>query len=186
MAAFLAKAVSNAAIMAMLYQLEPMSPHVPRYGEVARAIEKASNQDPLFPHHEAGSQATAAILVALAWHETRFHPNLVGDNGKSFGLFQIQPPTAKLTANILLQPLTAAFIAIDLIRTSFAHCHDRPWTERLSWYIASGNGCRDPHPVVVKKSMSRLMMAENLFRKHFPQQKLPAGLPPKGESYTRP
>lgn len=182
MSAFLAKAISNATLMAMLYHLEPNSPHVPRYGEIALAIEKASNQDPLFPQHEAGSEATAAILVSLAWHESRFHPNIVGDNGKSFGLFQIQPPTAKLQANVLLQPATASFIAIDLIRSSFSYCSDRPWVERLSWYIASGRGCRDPHPVVVKKSMQRLMVAQQLFAKFFPHEKLPPALPGKNDS----
>jgi hypothetical protein len=176
----IARGVTQVTIMAMLYQLESHSPHVPKFGEIARSIEEASNHDPLFPDHVSGSEATAAILVSLAWFETRFHANLIGDNGRSFGLYQIQPPTAKVEAGILLVPATASKVAVDLIRTSFIKCDHLPWPARLSWYIAS-KGCGSPHPVVVKKSMDRLLMAQSLFRKHYPQSKLPehARLPEK-------
>lgn len=177
---FLARAVTEAAIMTMLYALEPYGSHVPSYGETAAAIQHASNDDPLFPEHEAGSEATATILIALAYHETHFHPNLIGDHGKSFGLFQIQPPTAKIDGSLLLVPRNATFIAVDLIRQSFQHCAARPWIERLSWYVAS-NGCPD-HPVIVKKSMERLVLAQELFRKYFPKSHLPLALAPKGET----
>lgn len=180
---FLAKAVCQTAIIAMLYRLEPSGPNVPAYGEISAAIEQASNSDPLFPEHEGGSEATASILVALAWHESRFQPNVIGDNGKSFGLFQIQPPTAKIDGSLLLVPRTAAFIAVDLIGQSFKKCEKRPWVERLSWYVAS-NGCPD-HPVIVKKSMERLILAQELFRHFFPKSQLPAALPAKGETVKR-
>ncbi len=172
---FLAKLVTEAVVIAMLYNLEPYGSHVPAYGEIAAAMTKASNEDPLFPEHEAGSEATASILVALAYQESRFHPNVIGDGGKSFGLYQIQPPTAKVDGSLLLVPMNASFIAIDLIRSSFRHCEARPWPERLSWYIAS-NGC-PTHPVIVKKSMERLILAQELFRKHFPKSALPSNLP---------
>ncbi len=177
---FLARLVSEAAVIAMLYNLEPYGSHVPAYGEVAAAMTKASNEDPLFPQHESGSEATACILVALAHQESRFHPNIIGDHGKSFGLYQIQPPTAKVDGSLLLIPVNASFIAVDLIRQSFSHCAARPWPERLSWCVAS-NGC-PTHPVIVKKSMERLILAQELFRKHFPKSDLPLALPAKGET----
>lgn len=170
------RGITQTVIMAMLYQLEPSSPHVPKYGEIARAIEEASNHDPLF-EHEAGSEATAAILVSLAWFESRFHANVVGDGGKSFGLFQIQPPTAKLDGALLLVPATAAKVAVDLIRTSFMTCAHRPWIERLSWYVAS-NGC-PTHPKIAKKSADRLLLARSLFVKHFPREKIPETVSPR-------
>lgn len=176
------KAVTQTVIMAMLYQLEPSSPHVPKYGEIARSVEEAANHDPLFDH-EAGSEATAAILIALAWHESRFHANVVGDHGKSFGLYQIQPPTAKLDAAILLSPATASKVAVDLIRTSFMACAHRPWIERLSWYVAS-NGC-STHVKIVKKSAERLLLARTLFAKHFPSDKLPDAVVPHSRRLKR-
>ena len=172
---FLAHAVAEAVVMAMLYQLAPYGSHVPSYGEVAAAVTKASNEDPLFPENESGSEATATILVALAFHESSFHPNVIGDHGKSFGLYQIQPPTARVDGSLLLLPLNASYVAIDLIRQSFRHCEARPWPERLSWYVAS-NGCPS-HPIIVKKSMERLILAQELFRKFFPKSTLPTKLP---------
>ena len=172
---FLARYVSETVIMAMLYHLGPSSPYMDKYGEIASAITRASNQDPLFPQYESGGEATAAILVALAYKESSFHQNVLGDKGKSFGLFQIQPPTARVKGQILLIPLSASLIAVDLIRTSFRQCSDRPWVERLAWYVAS-NGCTS-HPVIVKKSMERLMLAQQLFVKFFPQAKLPERVP---------
>lgn len=180
---FLARLVSEVAVLAMLNNLEPYGSHVPAYGEISAAMAKASNEDPLFPQHEAGSEVTACILVALAHQESRFHPNVIGDKGKSFGLYQIQPPTAKVDGSLLLIPVNASFVAVDLIRQSFSHCSARPWPERLSWYVAS-NGCPS-HPVIVKKSMERLILAQELFRKHFPKSVLPTALPAKGETGKR-
>jgi len=181
---FLAKAVTEAAVIAIMYALEPYGSYVPSYGETAAAITHASNDDPLFPQHEGGSEATATILIALAWYESKFHANVIGDHGKSFGLFQIQPPTAKVDGSLLLLPRNAVFIAVDLIRTSFRQCEKRPWTERLSWYVAS-NGSPD-HPIIVKKSMERLLLAQELFRRHFPKSAMPPALPAKGESHKKP
>jgi hypothetical protein len=156
----LAEAISATLVLATLNKIEPFGPHVPQYAEVAEAITQASNHDPLFPEDKDGSRKTAAILVSLAWFESRFHPNAVGDNGRSFGLFQIQPPTAKVESNILTNPRTASYIAVDLIRRSFQACAKRPYEERLSWYVSS-NGCPSS-PIIVKKSMDRLLMATRI------------------------
>ena len=167
----IAEAITAAHVLKMLYFLEPQGPHVPDYGEISEAIANTSNQDPLFPQREDGCLRTAAILVSLAWYESRFHKSVVGDQGKSFGLFQIQPPTAKHSANMLLNPREASYIAVDLIRTSFGACRNQPWESRLSWYISS-NGC-PTHPVIVKKSMSRMLTAERILKSEFPAKVLP-------------
>jgi hypothetical protein len=116
------------------------------------------------PDQPLGPPATLVIgrvaALDLAWFESRFHPNAVGDNGRSFGLFQIQPPTAKVESNILTNPRTASYIAVDLIRRSFQACAKRPYEERLSWYVSS-NGCPSS-PIIVKKSMDRLLMATRI------------------------
>lgn len=183
--AFNAIPVTGAAIMKVLYAMEPNSPWVPDYGEISEAVATASNQDPLFPSRPDGCAWTAAILLGLAHKESRFHKTVVGDNGRSFGLFQIQPPTANMfgkpiSINMLTSPRDATFIAIDLIRESFRNCKDRPFEERLSWY-ASSIGC-PKHETIIFKSFDRLVLARTLMKKHFAEFTAAAearGLPPK-------
>lgn len=170
----LAEAIASTLVLAALNKIEPFGAFVPQYAEVSEAITQAANHDPLFPDDKDGCRKTAAILVALAWFESRFQPNVVGDHGRSFGLFQIQPPTANVPSNILTNPRTASYIAIDLVRRSFQACEKRPYEERLSWYVSS-NGCPS-HPVIVKKSMDRLLMATRILPMFNPP---PPALPPK-------
>lgn len=177
---FLARLISEATVIAMLYNLEPYGSHVPAYGEIAAAVTKASNEDPLFPQHEAGCEATATILIAVAYNASRFHTSLIGMQGQTFGLFQIRPPNEKLNGSLLLMPLTAVFIAVDLIRQSFAACVDKPWPEKLTHFVLQNE--RADRFLVAKKSMESLILAHELFRKHFPQSVLPTALPAKGET----
>jgi hypothetical protein len=123
----IAEAIGQHIVLAMLRTLAPSSMYAHAFPEIAEAIATASNHDPLFPRRKDGCARTASILVAIAWHESRFHPNAVY-NG-SFGLYQIRPPSPELSAKILLLPRDASYVAIDLIRTSFT----RPWGERSAW-----------------------------------------------------
>lgn len=167
----IAEVVSQTAVLAMLRLLAPSSAYGYAFPEVAAAISTAANHDPLFPHRKDGCELTAAILVGLAWHESRFHPNAVGDRGKSFGLYQIQPPTANVDGKLLLIPRNASYVAIDLIRTSFQRCDGRPWDERLTWYAASQRVCiRDER--IVSQSRERMQTAMRVFRATFPQRPL--------------
>jgi len=157
------RVVTAAMVLSLMLKLEPNGPHFNSYGEISEAIALASCNDPLFPNRPDGAERTAAILTALAWHESRFHPNIIGDQGRSFGLWQIQPPTAKIDASLLLLPRNAAFIAIDLIRQSMMHCRARPWGERLSWYAASAS-CDPPNPKVIHQSLLRMQTADKLYK----------------------
>jgi hypothetical protein len=142
----------------------PSAPWAYSYGETSTAIADAANADPL-SHDPDGAVKTAAILIALAKHESDFHPNAIGDHGASLGLFQIQPPTAKVDGTLLLVPRTAAPVAIDLIRTSFRVCGKRPWEERLAWYAAGGNRCAD-NKQALRASRDILNMAKYIFEHH--------------------
>jgi hypothetical protein len=165
---FAAEVVTEQEVMKMLYDLAPNGPHVPDYGEIANAIASAATQDPLFPWMKSGSKRTACLLVAMAFKESSFHRSVVGDQGRSFGLYQIQPPTARVSVKLLTVPRDASFVAVDLFRQSFKKAAEkgRPFHEGLAWYIASSDvGMR--HPKVVVLSMERVALAERLFRKHF-------------------
>lgn len=178
----IAEAVSVVSVLAMMRFLGSGSPHGPQFPEMATAIATASSHDPLFPHRKDGCERTAAILVAIAWHESHFHPNAVGDNGASLGMYQIQPPTVQLDGKLLLLPRTASYIAIDLIRRSFQKCEGRAWDERLVWYAASGHVCTT-NRVIVEQSRTRMRTAEKVFRNAFPER--PLLLPPGESSSTK-
>lgn len=185
---FLARYVSERDVIGMLYYLGPGSPWMEKFGEIASAITRASNEDPLFPQYEPGCEATACILVALAYKESGFHQSLVANRGKNFGLYQIQPPTitrdpkkppTRVKGQTLLVPLAASFVAIDLIRTSFREGEARPWVERLSWYMQTNGSPAGME--TLRRSMDRLMFAQTLFSRTFPQDKLPERVPMLGE-----
>jgi hypothetical protein len=161
-----AEAIAATLVLKIMNTVEPFGAHVPRYGEISEAITQAANQDPLFPELADGCARTAAVLLAISYHETRWNPALMGDNGRSFGLYQIQPPTAKVSGNLLLNARDASFIAIDLVRKSMFECRARPWQERLSWYVAS-NGC-PTHPVIVSKSVLRMSTADRFLKQLTP------------------
>lgn len=177
MMAFLARVVSEAAVSLMLYQLEGYGSNVTAYGEISFAIAKASNEDPLFPEHESGCEATACILVAMAWHGSKFHPNLIGLGGRTFGLYQLRPPTEEIDGSLMLTPINASFIALGLVRQSFQECEAMPWPERLTAFVTANGSEGASRHEIVKKSMERLVLAHELFRRFFPAATLPNKLP---------
>jgi hypothetical protein len=162
-------AITGPLLMKVLYAIEPYSPH---HGEVSEAIAQAANSDPLFPSRQDGCLRTAAILIAIAWYGSRFQPTLVGDNGKSFGLYQIQPPSANalgklVTTNMLTNVRDASLVAIDLIRQSMVEDGNKSWEERLSWFCSTPE-CRD-RSTLLKKSFTRMLFADKIVRDHFPE-----------------
>jgi hypothetical protein len=183
------KLVSGLWVLRLMNTAEPGQPWSPVYGEISEAIAQASNDDPLFSG-EHGAYKTAALLVAIAWYESRFHPNIVhkeADGSTSFGLYQIQAPTAKVPGNLLLLPRTASYVAIDLLRQSFRQCASAPEDERLAWYASSGNGC-PRNPLVREQSKRRVGLARRLYEKNPPPEdedtsSFPKVLPPlKGKN----
>ncbi len=65
----------------------------------------------------------APVLVALAWHESRFNPEAVGDHGTAHGLWQSHRDPS----------LTGV---VQDINASLRACAYLPWFERLSRYTS--------------------------------------------------
>jgi hypothetical protein len=143
-------------VLAMLFTLQPEAPWTDTYFETAQAIVDASEESPLFKG-EDGPQRTAAVLVSLAWFESRFDQEALGDHGRSCGLFQIQPRTSGKTCEELQDADTAAREAIRLIRESFRVCARRPFSERLAWYAGGGSCSRG-----LRASRHRLGLARRI------------------------
>jgi hypothetical protein len=179
----IALSIDSPLVMKVLYSVEPYCPH---HGEISEAITGAANADPLFPDRFDGCFRTAAILVALAWLTSRFRPNIVGNNGTTFGLYGIRPPASDangkaITTNMLSNPRDASYIAIDLIRESMRKDCGRTWEERLFGYWDA-----QAHDSPMHQSLQVMLLADNITKNHFPPEMraLPPPLPelPAGAS----
>lgn len=101
------------------------------YPAVAQAIARGAFDDPLFPGEDAGAEATAAILLAIAWSASKCRP--YGREGRMLGLYRIRPPVdPPVLAQTLLLPRTATLIALDIARYSLSALSHQPVGERLA------------------------------------------------------
>ncbi len=160
--------------MGMLYSF-PCSPTVARtFSEIANAIANAANQDPLFPRHASGCEATVCLLVALAWQGSRFQKWIMRGN-RNMGLFQIRIPEGqKVSSSVVMLPVTSAFVAIDRLRESFRKSEGQPLGERLAFFVAESSGEEArPSPRSTHTSRETMILADRLFLRYFPKARMP-------------
>lgn len=55
------------------------------------------------------------LLLAIAWHESRFRTNALGDGGKAHGMFQIHPEFWPCTVDELYNPYSATEHACNIL-----------------------------------------------------------------------
>jgi hypothetical protein len=120
--------------------------------DLADEIAAAAIEQPL-PGAQ-GRERMAAVLVAIAWYESRLNRNAVGDHGQSLGLFQLaqtwRDPSAREAAR--------------LVTLSWSLCASEPLEHRLGWYAWGRTGCSHRHGT----SAHRLALAARLLRQHPP------------------
>src|SRR6516225_3823323 len=142
------KAVILAWMLSLLTGNVPWKNELPR---IAEAIAVASEGDGI----------EAAILVSLAWHESRFKIDAIGDHGQSVGLYQISRSNLIVPANLVLHdPLLATLEARRLIAQSWRICRYQKIEYRLGWYAAGGDGCKG-----LQASERRMILAKRLLSK---------------------
>jgi len=163
--------VSESAVLRLLWDVGRFCPAAIKRGfvELAWSICRAANDDPLFVEHEAGAEATACVLVAVAWTASRFQPTM--RVGRNVGVFQIRQPE-HVDAPLLCTTQGGAFVALDLIRRSLASCADAPWPERLAGFVAENGGW-----YAERVSRDVLGLAQALFRQAFRAEDMPLALP---------
>lgn len=128
-------------VLSLMIASQPSAPWRATYPDTAAAIADASEEAPVFAGAH-GRERSAALLVSLAWFESRFDPHASGDHGESLGLFQINRHNFTVPAEIAMQdPYIAAREALRLVRESFRVCRGKPLDEQLGWYAAGGVGC---------------------------------------------
>jgi hypothetical protein len=119
-------------VLAAMTQLAPGRDHQELGGAIARAVD---SEKPLFAN-DPDRRRTAALLVAVAFRESTFVPDVVGDKGTSFCAFQIHRSSGGSPA--LLDDVDAcARTGLALLRTSLRVCPTYP----VAWYASGPLGC---------------------------------------------
>src|SRR4051794_4550899 len=139
-------------VLAAMTQLAPGRDHTELGGAIARAVD--SNK-PLFTN-DADHRRTAALLVAVAFRESTFIPDVIGDNGQSFCAFQIHRSSGGSPA--LLGDVDACVRSgLTLLRTSLHVCPTYP----VAWYASGPLGCTNNRAQRI--SRDRMSLAAYLF-----------------------
>lgn len=146
-------AIFTAWVLSMLVQLGATE-HVTPAPELAPAIAEAALKRPL----EGSAPRMAALLVAVAWRESRFDVAAKGDGGQSLGAWQISRAWVRDAPGLDAE----ARLATKLVVESFRICASRPLAERLSWYAWGRAGCDHAHAA----SRARMSLAARLLREH--------------------
>jgi hypothetical protein len=153
-------AVPVAWVASLLAVLQPSAPWSSTYERTAEAIAHASESDPLFPVEDRGEARTAALLVAVAWHESRFKPDAVSANRRGLCLYQLDRSFFDEPKKALSDPDLCARTAIKILRRSLEACRGRAPNERLAVFV-SGT-CDRGGP----ESRYRMSLAQRLLREH--------------------
>lgn len=145
-------------VLALMALMQPRAPWRDSYAATAAAIATIVEAErPMF-EGPRGRERTAALLVSLAWFESTFQPDALGDKGKAHGLYQVHGHGE------LADPVEATRVALSLVRMSFVLCRARPIEERLAWYAQGGADCSAPSADALTKSRHRVLKAMWLAR----------------------
>jgi membrane-bound lytic murein transglycosylase MltF len=122
-------------VVGMMVALEPTAPWRPTFQKTAEAIARVAESEPLFDEH--GDTRTAALLVAVAWYESRLKPNAKSGNGQWYCLYQIDKRRLGADAlKALDDPEICTRTAVKMMRSSLDRCASRPANERLAQFMS--------------------------------------------------
>ena len=145
-------------VVSLMVALEPSAPWRDTYEKTAEAIARVSESDPLF--EERGEERTAALLVAIAWYESRLRPNARSANGRYVCLYQIDKRHLPDPQKALDDPEVCTRSAMKIVRSSLERCKRRPANERLAEFM-SGSCTRG-----LPESRMRSFLANKLLKEH--------------------
>jgi hypothetical protein len=151
-------------VVSLMVALEPNAPWRATFERTAEAIARVSESDPLFD--DRGEQRTAALLVAIAWYESRLKPNAKSANGQWLCLYQVDKRHLSDPQKALDDPEVCTRAAMKIIKGSLAKCAAKPYEDRLAMFMSGtcDKGLAD--------SRYRMFLAGKLLKEHpFPEQK---------------
>jgi hypothetical protein len=150
--------VPAAWVVGLLVALEPSAPWRGTYEKTAEAIARVAESEPLFDNN--GEERTAALLVAIAWYESRLKPNAKSTDGQFYCLYQVHKNHLADPKKALDDPEVCTRAAVKILRDSLRLCAKRPENERLAAYMS---GVCDRGGV---ESKYRMFLASKLMKEH--------------------
>ena len=166
-------------VLGLMTALEPTAPWRDSYEATAIAIAKASEAEPLFGAES--EERTAALLVAIAWYESRLKPDAKSADGQFMCLFQVDKRYFEAPETPLTDQAVCTQRAVSIIKKSLAKCSASPQDERLAAF-ASGTCDKG-----VAASRYRTFLGGKLLREHpvvHPRVEA-QGTPPKTSGVAR-
>ena len=158
-------------VVSLMVALEPSAPWRDTYEKSAEAIARVAQSDPLFG--ERSEERTAALLVAIAWYESRLRPTAKSKDGQFLCLYQLHRGHLPDPQRALDEPEVCTRAAIKIIRASLQQCAARPADDRLAQFVS---GACDKGLV---DSRYRMFLAGKLLREHpLPNASGDGGAPP--------
>jgi hypothetical protein len=145
-------------VVGLMVALEPSSPWRATYEKSAEAIARVAESEPVFVDH--GEERTAALLVAVAWYESRLKPTAKSKDGQFLCLYQVDRRHLADPQKALDDPEVCTRAAIKIIRASLQTCAKRAYDDRLAQFMS---GSCDKGVV---DSRYRMFLAGKLLREH--------------------
>lgn len=145
-------------VVAMMVALEPNAPWRGTFEKTAEAIGRVAESEPLFD--DRGEERTAALLVAVAWYESRLKPNAKSADGHGMCLYQVDRRHMTDPRKALEDPELCTREAMKIIRASFKNCKNNSFDERLAQFT-SGRCTKG-----LADSRYRMFLAGKLLRDH--------------------
>jgi len=145
-------------VVSLMVALEPSAPWRPTFEKTAEAIARVAESDPLF--EDRGEERTAALLVSVAWYESRLKPNAKSANGQFLCLYQVDRRHLPDPQKALDDPEVCTRAALKILKGSLAKCTARPFDERLAMFM-SGSCDRG-----LAESRYRMFLATKLLKEH--------------------
>jgi hypothetical protein len=145
-------------VVGLMVALEPSTPWRGTYEKSAEAIARVAESEPLFDEH--GEERTAALLVAIAWYESRLKPTAKSKDGQFLCLYQVDKRHLSEPQKALDDPEVCTRAAIKIIRASLRTCAKNRLDDRLAQFMSGA--CDKGLP----DSRYRMFLAGKLLREH--------------------
>ena len=145
-------------VVGLMVALEPSAPWRGTFEKSAEAIARVAESEPLWADH--GEERTAALLVAIAWYESRLKANAKSRDGQFLCLYQVDKRHLADPQKALDDPEVCTRAAIKIVRASLDKCEKHPFEDRLAQFMS---GTCDKG---VNDSRYRMFLAGRLLREH--------------------
>lgn len=139
-------------VLAAMAALSPDRDHTELGGAIAKVVEA---ERPLFAD-DGDRRRTASLVVAVAFRESSFVADAIGDHGRSFCAMQIHRSSGG-SAALLADAEACVRLGLSMLRTSLRVCPSAP----IAWYAAGPKGCTSARAQRI--SRDRVALAQRLF-----------------------